>query len=213
MIEPIDSKFDDDPYVPPAEGEEGNDREGPLPPLGTPELEVAWSTRPSFNDEPKPIDHMPEGATGVGPATSGDESEGFHIDLRNLGSTVNGMLGEARLLVDQYETLKDRVNATRGYIFGQEAQVNQDWGKTDFSTDTIYEGFGGDDPKPSSMQEPARKFAEEFNPYQDQALRKIAQVLTFVGEYIAMLNHSGQVYAAADRKSRFPDPPAQHSLL
>lgn len=48
-----------------------------------------------------------------------------------------------------------------------------------------------------------------MNPAMERALLKVGSTIEKLGEYIALLNHSGQIYAEADRKSRFPAPPGK----
>jgi hypothetical protein len=61
---------------------------------------------------------------------------------------------------------------------------------------------------PTAYQEPAKEFAKLMNPHQQKTLENIGAALDTVGQYIARVNHAGQVYAQSDRKSRFPDSPA-----
>lgn len=122
------------------------------------------------------------------------------------------MLNRARGLVTQYESLRSKVLASEGTVFGQNAMLP---GK---APATFINGNGGtgswssnsdasQQPSPTVFAKPAQQFADQMNPVQEKALQSIGAALELVGEYIALVNHSGQVYSATDRKSLFPPPP------
>ncbi|MBE1533991.1 hypothetical protein [Actinomadura algeriensis] len=204
MTDPITSEYDTDPIDPPdpdAEAEEG--AEPPPPPdLGntdSPDLTV-WSSRPSFNDPPKPIG---QNGSGEPPPEVSADSEPFSINLETMATQLGSMLSTSRDLVAKYEALRSTVLSTQATVFGQESE--EDDGLFDFSTGQYWDWTDGD--APTVWQEPAKRFAEHMNPAQQKALQHIGGVLELVGEYIALANHTGQTYSEADRNSKFPPPP------
>ncbi|QFG21556.1 hypothetical protein [Actinomadura sp. WMMB 499] len=205
MTEPITSEYDDDPIEVDTEATEGDENAEPPPPpdLGntdSPDLTV-WETRPSFDDPPKDIGED----AGSEPPEASPAAEAFSIDLDSVATQLEAMLSTSRNLVTQYETLRSSVLANQDTIFGQQS-VEEDNGTFDFSTG-MYWGPDDDEGDPSVWQETAQQFAAQMNPAQQKALQHIGGVLERVGEYIALANHSGQVYAEADRNSKFPPPP------
>ncbi|GLZ16204.1 hypothetical protein Acsp04_64390 [Actinomadura sp. NBRC 104425] len=203
MTDPIVSQYDDDPVdTTPHIGEGDESEEEPPPPdLGntdSPDLTV-WETRPSFNDDPK----NSEQSGGGGAPPDSTPAEDFSINLKKVATEVENMLATSRMLVKQYEELRTKVLNTQGTIFGQDAMEDHE------SFYINYQVYfpSRDEPTESRWAEPARKFAAQMNPAQNKALQHIGGVLELVGEYIALVNHSGQVYAETDRNSRFPAPP------
>ena len=203
MTDPITSQYDKDPVNTKPDLGDGKKEPDPPPDLGntqSPDLEV-WSSRPSFNT--KPTRSSQDG--GSAPKNGGPPVGGFHVHLESVATQLNTMLGTSRELVTEYESLRAKVIATEGAIWGQHAK----------SQETTYHhttsGMVGDGPsgEPSRWADPAKKFAERMNPAQEKALQHIGSMLELVGEYIAMANHSGQLYAESDRKSRFPAPPGK----
>jgi hypothetical protein len=220
MTEPIESRYDYEPYVPPEEekpkGGEEDGREEDPPDLGntdSPDLTV-WEKRPSFNDPPIPITNLSPGGK---PASADDDpppAADFQISLGSVAFSIEAMLTRSRALVAQYEALRTRVLSSKGTVFGQEAMLpDDDPGGFTPGTDVFYDM---DEPdghsEPSQWREPALQFAALMNPRQEKTLQQIGATLQLVGEYIAVVNHSGQVYAEADRKSRFPNPPGEGAL-
>jgi hypothetical protein len=200
-VDPIKSKYDDHPFDPNAPGDNGG-----KPDLGntdSPELKVAWETRPSFNTAPTDID---EGASGAGSQDAGGDANDFRVSFEALGSQVNTMLGRARGLVTQYESLRSKVLGSEGTVFGQKSMLPGGTTETyDSGSHTWTESKH--DAVPTVFAKPAQEFADQMNPVQEKALQSIGAALELVGEYIALVNHSGQVYSATDRKSLFPPPP------
>ncbi|MER7413359.1 MULTISPECIES: hypothetical protein [Streptomyces] len=201
-IEPIDSKYDEDPLPPPEEGDgeepepsadNGKDLSGLVP-----KDEVAWDEPPSFNKDPQDI----EQSQSDGPPDAPDpgSASDLKIDLASVRTTEESMLTEARTAVAAYEELRSKVLSQQDTVFGQGATVK----------DLVYDG-----PNPGKIVETphpfatsGEKFADEMNPAMERALLQVGTALEKLGEYIALINHSGQVYAHTDRESRFPDPPA-----
>ncbi|TDD81477.1 hypothetical protein E1293_18600 [Actinomadura darangshiensis] len=203
MTDPITSEYDDDPVDPDAEGGESTDP----PDLGntdSPDLTV-WQERPSFDEKPQDI-----GQDGGGdePPDATPSSGDFSINLESVATNVENMLSTSRELVTKYEALRTNVLANQSTIFGQQS-TEEDEGFFDFSTGEYWNWDDGSEPDdPSIWQKPAMEFAAQMNPMQRKVLQQVGGVLELVGEYIALANHSGQVYAEADRNSQFPPPPS-----
>ncbi|MCO6000186.1 hypothetical protein [Actinoallomurus rhizosphaericola] len=205
MEQPIKSRYDTNPFNP---DDHSHDNDSP-PDLGntdSPELKVAWDKRPSFNTDPTPID---EGGTGEATKTQSDAGD-FSVDFDTLGSSVNTLLEKAKTLVTQYENLRKHVLNSEGTVFGQNSTVT-------VASDFYTSGNGGtgtwthrdNNTGPTVFAKPAQEFAEKMNPAQQKTLQGIGASLEVLGEYIALVNHSGQVYAAADKHSLFPAPPSK----
>lgn len=205
MTDPITSKYDPTP-LPPQTDDDGD--QPPSPDNGkdlsslVPETHVAWSVPPSFNTDPTDLSSEGSGDKKEITEPSGD----LKIDLGAMRTAEKAMLTEARGAVAKYEDLRAKVAAVKGHVFGQGAQDENDHsGYTSLAA--------GYDPQAGKTHDnpfaaTAEKFAAEMNPAQERALLQIGSTLERLGEYIALLNHSGQVYAETDRQSRFPDPPA-----
>ncbi|MGI5230639.1 hypothetical protein [Actinoallomurus sp. CA-142502] len=204
MSDPITSQYDQHPFDP---NDHSHDNDPP-PNLGntdSPELKVAWDKRPSFNAAPKDIKEGNGGNAETKDA--GGDAQDFSVNFGTLGTQVTSMLNQAKSLVTQYESLRTHVLASEGSVFGQNSMLP--------GTKGIYDSWshtwtaGDDTPSPTVFAEPAKEFAAKMNPAQEKGLQGIGAALELVGEYIALVNHSGQVYSAADRQSLFPAPPSK----
>jgi len=206
MTDPQPSKYDKTPVDSNAEGDSNAT---PETNIHIPKVAVAWQTRPSFNTDPKDL-YSFEGDTAAD-GKSGPPSEAFTVNLKSVGEQVNNMLGTSRELVNEYEALKAKVMANPDTIFGQTSMTTD---AEDNPSSTYLPPGGttttgsGNYHYASDFQEPAKEFAKLMNPHQQKTLEDIGAALDAVGQYIARVNHAGQVYAESDRKSKFPDPPA-----
>lgn len=205
MTKPIESQYDETPLAEPEEGEgEGETSEDNGRDLAhmVPETEVAWEEPPSFNIDPTDL------------SSGGDENQDentepsadFKVDLATLRTAESAMLTEANGAVNKYEEVRALVAAVKGTVFGQGATSKKSSGSGHTSSRSGYDPDAGKKTK-NPFAEAGEAFAAEMNPAQERALLQVASSLNALGEYIARLNHSGQVYAQADRQSRFPDPP------
>lgn len=208
MTDPISSKYDPHPIDPNAKGDDS-----PPADVGNhqvPEVKVAWDSRPSFN-----VDATDIGGGGQQTPPSGtSDVDPFKVSLSSLATSANSMLTTSRSLVTQYEALKSKVVGSESTVFGQQSTAEVDH-KYDGSQNYTPAANGGPGPytqstsrKPTIFADGAKQFAGVMNPHQEKALQQIGATLELVGEYIARVNHSGQVYAETDRHSKFPDPPA-----
>lgn len=206
MTDPKASKHDPFPVDP--KEDQGTPSTEPETDIHVPKLAVAWQTHPSFNTDPKDL-YPGEGDEAGG--KEGSAAEPFTVNLKSVGEHVNNMLGTSRELVNEYEALKAKVMAHPDTVFGQTSMTTD---KIDNpSSDYLPPGGttvagSGNYHSPTEFQKPAQEFARLMNPHQQKTLEEIGAVLDTVGQYIARVNHAGQVYAEADRKSKFPDPPA-----
>lgn len=204
MTKPITSKYDTTPLPEPdpADKDKPSKDNGKNLDYLVPATHVAWDVPPSFNLDAK--DMSPGG--GGGPQEVTEPSGDLRVDLGAMRTAEKSMLTEARGAVAAYEDLRAKVAAAKGHVFGQGAQdPNDHSGYTSLSA--------GYDPQAGKSHanpfaESGEKFAAEMNPAQDRALLQIGSTLERLGEYIALLNHAGQVYSESDRHSRFPEPPA-----
>lgn len=213
MIEPIDSRYDLTPFEP----DDKKDDEPP-PDLGntdSPKLEV-WKSRPSFDEAPKDLG-QDGGGEKQAPGEEGSPSRDLLVNLQNLAGSLDEMLNHSRALVAQYELLRSKVLSSQDTVFGQEATVvaamkpaGQAVPGGASSLSVAGNSIPIEDGRPSRWQKTAQDFGDRMNPMQQKVLQKIGVTLELVGEYIALANHSGQVYAEADRQSRFPEPPSGH---
>jgi hypothetical protein len=154
-----------------------------------PNVSVAWGNPPSFNNPP------PASEDGGGDSTDVPETPPIRVNLAGVRGTENSMLSAARTAVDAYQGLRQHVLSVQDNVFGQN---EMDWYKdpTSYMTPTIE--------RPSEIQPIAREFAASMNPAMEKALYFMGTTLELVGEYIALVNRTGQTYSEVDRKARFP---------
>lgn len=210
MTGPIDSQYDDTP-LPEAEmvDEDGDGVADPSEDNGedlshlVPDTEVVWDVPPSFNTDPTDLSG---GGDGPEPEEITDPSGDLRVDLGALRTAEKSMLTEARGAVDTYEEVRALVAAVKDTVFGQGATDKYERGGSN-SNSMSYDPQEGES-VPNPFAATGETFAAEMNPAMERALLEVGSTIEKLGEYIALLNHSGQVYAEADRKSRFPPPPA-----
>ncbi|MFE7979548.1 hypothetical protein [Streptomyces shenzhenensis] len=209
MTGPIDSQYDETPLPEPEMvDEDGDGAADPSEDNGkdlsylVPDPEVVWDVPPSFNIDPRDLSG---GGDGPEPEKITEPSGDLRVDLGALRTAEKSMLTEARGAVDKYEEVRALVAAVKDTVFGQGATDKYERGG-DNSNSMSYDpqqGKSVDNP----FAETGETFAAEMNPAMERALLEVGATIEKLGEYIALLNHSGQVYAEADRKSRFPAPP------
>ncbi|MER7920780.1 MULTISPECIES: hypothetical protein [unclassified Streptomyces] len=204
----IESKYDTTPLPEPdksdGDGSEksadnGKDLSGLVP-----EDKVAWTTAPSFNKDPQDIGGGGDNADKKDP---GPPAGDFSVGLSSLRTAEASMLVEARAMVDEYEKVRAHVASAKDTVFGQTAKDKADNGEGHTSLASGYKPPAEDSDNPFAPA--AREFAAEMNPAMERALLQVGSALEKFGEYIALVNHSGQVYGHADRESRFPPPPGK----
>lgn len=156
-----------------------------------PNVTVAWDVPPSFNNPPPETGQ--QGDAGAG--TDVPETPPIRVDLSGVRGTENALLSAARTAVDAYQGLREHVLSVQDDVFGQnETDLYKD--PTSYATPTQV--------VPSQIQPIAREFAASMNPAMEKALYFMGSTMELVGEYIALLNRTGQTYSEVDRNSRFP---------
>ena len=167
-----------------------------------PTVKVAWSTPPSYNEDP-------QGSGGKPDDTTAPSCEPVKADLSSMRTAETTMLGSARTAVGDYTELRTKVLAVKDSVFGQQLVDKTDdskmQGLTGSTGGSAGDPDGDDDPQP--MKEPGKEFADSINPAQEKALWQIANALEAVGQYIAAVNTAGQSYGKTDRGAKFPTPP------
>jgi hypothetical protein len=176
----------------PPDPDNGKDLWPLVPQLGIPN---PWNTSsPSFNDEP------PGPPPGSGDPTPTPECWPIQMSMTSMRSGLDTIMAELESTVAQYQDLRNAVYANKDHVFGQDATV-------------LPEAYGleyadpGTDPEPSDIQKSAQDFAAGINPAQERVLEQIANTMEVIGQFSAGVDRSGQEYASADRKAKFPAPP------
>ncbi|MFE7751939.1 hypothetical protein [Streptomyces sp. NPDC057428] len=170
-----------------------------------PTVGVGWDTPPSFNNDPK-------GQTSGNRLTDVAESGPIRFDAAGVRATENTLLAQGRNAASGYESLRQRVDAavhgqfwgpahppsviSSGQNAGTQTPGDTSWYPTKEESENadqkILADIGAD-------------FAQHINPAMQRALAAQAGALGLLGNYIAMINTSGQSYAHVDRAATFPD--------
>ncbi|MCS0603528.1 hypothetical protein NX794_20255 [Streptomyces sp. LP11] len=207
MSGPIESAYDTTPLPEPDESDGDGSQEKSADngkDLGglVPEDKVAWETAPSFNQDPQDIG---DGGDQPDKKDPGPPAGDFGVSLSSLRTAEASMLVEARAMVAKYEEVRTHVVAAKDTVFGQTAKDKPDDGEGHTSLEAGYHPPAEASDNPFAPA--AREFAAEMNPAMERALLQVGSALEKFGEYIALVNHSGQAYGHTDRESRFPAPP------
>ncbi|WP_433174886.1 hypothetical protein [Actinoallomurus sp. CA-150999] len=203
--DPIKSKYDIHPYDP---NDKTNTQTPDLGNTDSPELKV-WDSRPSFNTDPQDIKEGDPGDPGAG--TTQIDVDDILVTPEAMAAQVENMLTTSRELVQSYEDLRKKVLGGMDTVFGQQAMdtaFQDSPGTTYLAPGTYNPAPNEGERSPSDWQGPAKQFAASMNPVQEKNLQNIGDALEVLGEYIALVNHSGQVYAHTDKQSKFPPPPS-----
>jgi hypothetical protein len=155
-----------------------------------PNVSIGWNSLPTFNNPPSG-----EQSGDVNTSTDVPETPPIRVDLGGMRDTENSLLSAARTAVDAYQGLREHVLSVQNTVFGQH---EMDWWKdpSSYMSPTIE--------RPSEIQPIAREFAEAMNPAMEKALYFMGTTMELVGEYIALVNRTGQTYSEVDRHARFP---------
>ncbi|MFB9831715.1 hypothetical protein [Actinoallomurus acaciae] len=200
-------------YGPPFKPDDSSDSSPPDPDKGkdlwslVPEVAVPapWNGQPgppSFNEDVSSGDDQDSDQPKYIP-----ECPPFHVDLGSLRNGMASMIGTIQAIVPDYEHLKGMVRQSiDNEIYGQHAIV--------YATPNVNPAGGGVSTSdggsgPSPIQESAQDFAAVVDPAQERALELIANAVELVGQFIALVDKSGQSYGEADRNARFPPPPVR----
>jgi hypothetical protein len=170
---------------------------------------VAWGTPPSFNNPPP-------GASGSGSGSSDVIPVGpFRIDTGSVRAAESSMLGATREAIASYEALKERVLAVKDTVW----IPPQRKGPQPDNVTSPGGAFAGGVPIPPPGQTAqqagtadltaiGKQIADEMNPSMEKALWQMGNALEVMGQFIALINQSGQTYAQTDRAAKFPGPPS-----
>lgn len=166
-----------------------------------PNLNVSWTVMPSFNNPPPAPESQgdPEAASTDVPATPP-----IRVDLSGMRATEISLINAAQTAVDAYQGLREHVLSVKDDVFGQH--------DTDLEKDATYYGTSAQE-VPGQIQSIAREFAASMNPAMEKALFFMGTTMELVGEYIALMNRTGQTYSEVDRNSRFPTEGTSHQVV
>jgi hypothetical protein len=156
----------------------------PSPPgyASDPQLIMLWTAPPDLTGK----EVQASGSGSMPP-----ESMPFAINLATLQAAQQAMLDAGSAVVDAYNPLEQKVqeDISSGIFFGEYATYNM--GEAD-----------------TPLQDAARQFAAQMYPAMSRVLRLMADGMSTVGAYIAMLNNAGQMYTGSDKSSAVPPPGA-----
>lgn len=173
-----------------------------------PTMSVGWDAPPSFNLDPG---GTPSGESASEVADSGP----IAFDAATVRATENTLLTQGRNAVYNYEALRQKVDgAVHGQFWGPK-RPDAPISSGQYTGSMTPNPTGGwsptaqetDDNDQRTLAEIGEEFARHINPAMQKALGMQSNALELLGNFIAMINNSGQSYARVDRASRFPEPP------
>ncbi|PSM42998.1 hypothetical protein C6Y14_12545 [Streptomyces dioscori] len=173
-----------------------------------PSVTVAWDAPPSFNLPPK--SDQPGGGASSEVADTGP----LFMDAGSVRAAESTMLGLLRTATFEYEMLRMATAAVRTDDFFGPAERPQPVAAINSGTPGNSSGAapladGETDPEGTdAVAEMGRQFGETIKPAMEKALWQMANSLTLAGQYLAVVNRAGQMYAQVDRKATFPEPPS-----
>ncbi|MDH2393569.1 hypothetical protein QCN29_33365 [Streptomyces sp. HNM0663] len=180
-----------DPNAPQSEPEAPDPDHGKDLGYLVPNVSVSWGVLPSFNNPPPGSEQQGGGDVDEDvPATPP-----IRVDLSGVRATEITLISAARTVVDAYQGLREHVLSVQDDVFGQN--------DTDLEKDPTYYATSAQE-VPSQIQPIAREFAASMNPAMERALYFMGTTLELFGEYIALINRTGQTYSEVDRNARFP---------
>jgi hypothetical protein len=161
-----------------------------------PDLAMVWGTAPGFS------------ALGSGGSASSSSTppvaSDLSIDLGSLLDGENSMLSASSTIVAAYESLKQQFQSGEDSVFGQGAKTYT----------SVATGVSQDPVATHSQADPIQSMAQAFangqngqpgmNDVEAYALQQIGNAMALVGEFIALMNSSGNSYATADTNSEVP---------
>lgn len=197
----------------------------PGPPPGyasDPQLIMLWTRPPDLTGAGMM-------ANSGGSSSMPPESMPFSVALGTVQAALQSMLDAGAAIVPPYNALEQEVQqaVTQGTIFGQQATYNTAGtshmptgkfvipGSTSTSNVGDSQVLAGDGMNPANYHQPdtplqqaAQQFAAQMNPAMTRIVRLMADSMSTVGTYIALVNKAGQMYTAADKSCAIPPPPA-----
>lgn len=174
-----------------------------------PTMAVGWENPPSFNG----TDELPKGE-GEGEAEVA-ASGPFRFDAVAVRAAENVLLAQSRSAVADYEALRARTEAVAqgGGSWGPELPpppvASYNWNVSPGASNGAPSMEEQEYLDKRLLAEIGDEFALHINPAMRDALNMVSNSLQLVGDYIAMVNASGQLYSRLDRAVRFPEPPAR----
>ncbi|MFF4243532.1 hypothetical protein ACFYY2_03550 [Streptomyces sp. NPDC001822] len=172
-----------------------------------PTMGVGWTAPPSFNLDPN-------GGTGGGQSVGTVADSGpILFDAATVRATENTLLTQGRNAVANYETLRARVDAVvHSAAFWGPKHPDSPVAAMNTGSATPNTGYyqsqkDRDDGDTETLAQIGDEFARHIGPAMQKALAMQSNALELLGNYVAMINNSGQSYGRVDRASRFPEPP------
>jgi phosphoglycerate dehydrogenase-like enzyme len=123
--------------------------------------------------------------------------------MASMRAVLATFVSELQGATASYQELRTAVWSGKDTVFGQNATINPFFA----GEGTGLEGANLPEEEDSPIRQAAQNFAAQINPLQEKVLEQIANALEVVGQFTAGVDHSGQAYASADRKAKFPAPP------
>jgi hypothetical protein len=165
-----------------------------------PDLAMVWLTAPQY---------VAQISSGSGPKSTVTGAPDLSIDLGSLNLAENEMLAASSIIVHAYQALKQQFQSEMDTVFGQSAQETTESetasgsgaGSTNWTTTTSSDDV---------IQPMAAAFANGqngqpgMNAVQEFGLQQIGNAMALVGEFIALMNASGNSYATTDANSVVP---------
>jgi hypothetical protein len=167
----------------------------------TPSLDMVFTQAP---DLVPTAQLLPAGSSS---SSSADLTFSTDVQLADLRSTEQACLNETSALVDAYNSLKTTVTAAVNSttIFGQNV------GSAGIYNPRIVALGGGPTPTYSQYNTEGQNFAASMDSQMEQVLQEAGNAIELLGQFVAMLNVAGQMYAETDatalnawRPPRFP---------
>ncbi|MEU9407510.1 hypothetical protein AB0E08_17775 [Streptomyces sp. NPDC048281] len=169
--------------------------------VSTPTLTTAFTTAPDF----VPLANNNNG----GDSDSDEQMAGgaFAIQLGGLHSAEQTCLDATGQAVNGYTDLRTKVDAAAASdtLFGQKVGTvvwhSKVGGKAGQETpDNLSKDISWD-----QFDDEGKAFAEQIVPSMHLLLRGVANALELMGQFNALLNNAGQMYANADASCAFPE--------
>ncbi|WP_202233305.1 hypothetical protein [Actinacidiphila reveromycinica] len=157
-----------------------------------PILTMTYTTAPDF------IPSADSGSGGTdGPSAL--ESGRFTVQLATLHSTEQDCLTATSAMVDGFDTVKGEVDkaAADDNFFGQHVGK---WQRTESGKNGIQTQWQDD-----KYDEEAQHFADAIIPQMKNLLNSIGSAIEACGQFNALLNNAGQIYATIDHNAEFKD--------
>ncbi|MCI4061404.1 hypothetical protein MRQ36_01950 [Micromonospora sp. R77] len=138
----------------------------------------------------------------------GAVTPGFTVSTGSIRDAETTILGLTKTEIDAFETFRDSVMQRASWIFYAEAYeqtVVQKQGGGPPTNGNTYGTFQWDEVEYyPNVVDPHPEMTEQLQYSQYQLLQSVGGALELVGQYVAKLNNSAQMYASADIQSAPP---------